>query len=78
MYVGMGIFPRPAWAKVASIHPYTTFNNSLFFKHVVWTLLSRNVCLVEEIEFQVFDETVDFSCMYVYFLGLHRDKDRNV
>jgi hypothetical protein len=40
--------------------------------------LSKSVCLVEEIELRVFDETVDFSRMCVYFLGLRGDKDINV
>ena len=43
-----------------------------------WTFLSKNVCLAEDIEFRVFDKTADFLCMYVYFLGLHGDKDINV
>ena len=60
-----GPFPWPASAKLASIHPYTTFNNSLFY--VCWTFLSKNVCLVEEIEFRGFGKkTLIFRvCMLI-------------
>ena len=60
-----GPFPWPASAKLASIHPYTTFNNSLFY--VFGMFLSKNVCLVEEIEFRGFGKkTLIFRvCMLI-------------